>query len=262
MSVTAFQRIRISCESLPSAVADYQLLLGCPPAWQGNVTFADHQKTCPAAWFVLNNTILELLQQADQKPAVIGLVLTSDNIQSTGTVSYHSEDCAAYSSAEQLIDKAQASGQWVCLQDSELQQQLGAVPSNTVSEDCIHSVDHVVLYTNNADDCIRAFADEGLGIRLALDKSVPEWGGRMLFFREAKLTLEVIEPNNHFDGDDYFWGIAYQVADIDALLSRLQRQGVATSPARDGRKPGTKVATVKSHHLNIPTLLVQPAIRR
>jgi Glyoxalase/Bleomycin resistance protein/Dioxygenase superfamily len=262
MSVSAFQRIRISCQSLSAAVADYQLLLGFAPVWQGQISFAEHEQACPAAWFVLNNTILELLQQTDHKSAVIGLVLTSDTIEPTGSVTYHSEGGEAYSSAEQLIDKAQASGQWVCLQGTDLQLQLASVVNDHLPEDCLHSVDHVVLYTNDADHCIRDFADDGLGIRLALDKRVPEWGGRMLFFRAGKLTLEVIEPNERFDGDDYFWGIAYQVADLDAVLSRLQRRGVTTSAARDGRKPGTRVATVKSHHFNIPTLLVQPAIKR
>lgn len=262
MSVTAFQRVRIACLSLADAIADYQLLLGFPPVWQGRVRFSEHSEDCPSAWFLVNNTILELLPLADQKAAVLGLVLSEDGIDPTGEIIYRSDDGVEYSSSEQLIDKAQASGQWVSLQHDQDSKNVYGTSQPDIDESDIQSVDHVVLYTNDADNCVNTFGDEGLGLRLALDKSVPEWGGRMLFFRKGKLTLEVIEPTEAFDGDDYFWGIAYQVADMGAVLSRLERQGVSCSEARDGRKPGTKVATVKSHHLNIPTLLVQPAIKR
>lgn len=262
MSATAFQRVRIACLSLADAIVDYQLLLGFPPVWQGYVRFSEHSEDCPSAWFLVNNTLLELLPLADHKAAVLGLVLSEENIESTGDIIYRGGNGVEYSSPEQLIDTTLASGQWVSLQHDQHSRSLYGASSPDIGESGIQSVDHVVLYTNDADNCVKVFGDEGLGLRLALDKNVPEWGGRMLFFRQGQLTLEVIEPTEAFDGDDYFWGIAYQVADMDAVLSRLERQGVSCSEARDGRKPGTKVATVKSHHLNIPTLLVQPAIKR
>ena len=114
------------------------------------------------------------------------------------------------------------------------------------------------MRTGDAQACIDLFAEE-LGLRLALDKTVPAWGGRMLFFRTAKLTLEVIAADQEQHHSDYFWGIAYQCADLLRLSQNLQERGVALSEIRDGRKPGTRVATLKSHCLGIPTLLVQPA---
>jgi catechol 2,3-dioxygenase-like lactoylglutathione lyase family enzyme len=122
----------------------------------------------------------------------------------------------------------------------------------------ITAVDHLVLHTTDADDCIRLFQRE-LGLRLALDQTVPEWGGRMLFFRSGKLTLEVIERQDAPPASDYFWGITYQCADLEDTLAALDRAGVAHSPLRAGRKPGTRVATLKSHHLGIPTLLLEPS---
>jgi catechol 2,3-dioxygenase-like lactoylglutathione lyase family enzyme len=119
------------------------------------------------------------------------------------------------------------------------------------------SVDHVVLRTGNAQACLDLFGDE-LGIRLALDKTVPEWGGRMLFFRAGKLTLEVIESSGNETAASAFWGLAYQCKDLAVFLQALAARGVATSDIRDGRKPGTLVATLKSHSLGIPTLLIQP----
>ncbi len=262
MSVTAFQRIRISCPSLSEAITHYELLLGFPPAWQGEVKFSEHSDYSPSAWFLVNNTILELLPISDQKSAVCGLVFSSDRLSVTGDIIYRGDDGVELIRGEQLIDKDSAMGQWLTLQSPTDAKTLLQGSVKATDESCVQSVDHVVLYTNDADRCIETFGDQGLGLRLALDKNVPEWGGRMLFFRQGKLTLEVIQPNDGVEGEDYFWGIAYQVADIDAVVARLQGQGVSCSAARDGRKPGTKVATVKSHHLNIPTLLVQPAIKR
>ena len=122
----------------------------------------------------------------------------------------------------------------------------------------IYAVDHIVLQTGDAEDCIRLFRDD-LGIRLALDQEVPEWGGRMLFFRMGKMTLEVIQNLKESPEQDFFWGITYLCADIDQTIAALDARDVAHSPIREGRKPGTRVATVRSHCLGLPTLLVGPA---
>ena len=122
----------------------------------------------------------------------------------------------------------------------------------------ISAVDHIVLMSGDADDCIRLFGEGGLGMRLALDQSVPEWGGRMLFFRCGKLTLEVIQRLEDPPEQDEFWGITYFSPDLEATLAKLDEVGVEHSSIREGRKPGTRVATVKSHTLGIPTLLIEP----
>lgn len=121
----------------------------------------------------------------------------------------------------------------------------------------IYAVDHVVLQTRDADACIRRFRDE-LGLRLALDKTVPEFGGRMLFFRLGKMTLEVIQHLETPPPADFLWGITYLCRDLEATVVELDQRGVAHSPIRPGRKPGTRVATVKSHCLDLPTLLIGP----
>ena len=128
------------------------------------------------------------------------------------------------------------------------------------NETGICAVDHLVLRTADADDCIRLFGEQ-LGMRLALDQMVPEWGGRMLFFRHGKMTLEVIQHLDDPVEQDYFWGITYLCPDLQRTVDALDKLEVAHSEIRDGRKPGTRVATVKSHTLGIPTLLIEPAAR-
>ena len=119
------------------------------------------------------------------------------------------------------------------------------------------AVDHVVLRTADAADCINLFAEQ-LGIRLALDQTVEKWGGRMLFFRTGKMTLEVIELSKEQLQQDYFWGIAYQCIDIDSYVLELAARQVGVSAVREGRKPGTRVASLKSADFAVPTLLIQP----
>ena len=81
----------------------------------------------------------------------------------------------------------------------------------------------------------------------------------MLFFRAGKLTLEVIQSDDAQPDENFFWGIAYQCSALEATTEALVERGVVLSGLREGRKPGTRVATVKSHGLEIPTLLIEPA---
>ena len=119
----------------------------------------------------------------------------------------------------------------------------------------IYAVDHLVLQSADADACIALFGKE-LGLRLALDQEVPEWGGRMLFFRHGKMTLEVIQNMKEPPARDSFWGITYLCHDLEKTVGALDQRGIEHSPIRQGRKPGTRVSTVKNSCLGLPTLLI------
>lgn len=126
---------------------------------------------------------------------------------------------------------------------------------DVASETGIYAVDHLVLQTGDAEACIDLFRDH-LGLRLALDQEVPEWGGRMLFFRMGKMTLEVIQNLEKPLAADFFWGLTFLCRDIEQTTSNLDAVGIEHSTIREGRKPGTRVSTVKSHCLGLPTLLI------
>lgn len=126
----------------------------------------------------------------------------------------------------------------------------------------VQSVDHVVIQTQDPEAAKSLYGEEGLGLRLALDQTVEKWGGRQLFFRVGGLTVEVVGKETkgevHDKPSHSFWGIAYNVIDIDAACQRMADAGVDVSEVRKGRKPGTRVATVKSHTHGVPTLLIGP----
>lgn len=220
--ITGFSSIVIAVPDLAAAREEYKTLLG---------TFLD----CDGgARLPLANVAIDLVEDSGlEHPVVQGLVLWA-------------EDGSATLPADLRGLKLGIS----------IDRELGSAPTATG----ITGVDHVVLRSRDADDCIRLF-NEALGMRLALDQAVPEWGGRMLFFRCGKLTLEVIQHLEEPVESDHFWGITYLCHDLTATLAALDEAGVAHSELRDGRKPGTLVATIKSHHLGLPTLLIQPASR-
>ena len=57
-------------------------------------------------------------------------------------------------------------------------------------------------------------------------------------------------------GADRIWGIALRSNDIDRAHARMSANGVAVSELRAGRRPGTKVFTMKSHTAGLPTLVI------
>src|SRR5690606_41396249 len=59
------------------------------------------------------------------------------------------------------------------------------------------------------------------------------------------------------DEPDGFGGLAWRVVDPDAARARLADAGFDVSEVRDGRKPGTKVFTVRSGVPGAPSLMIQ-----
>ena len=70
------------------------------------------------------------------------------------------------------------------------------------------------------------------------------------------MSIEVIASEKAPDHDE-IWGLALKTADIDATQERLLSAGINVTAVKAGRKPGTRVCTVKSHNLAIPTLLIE-----
>lgn len=226
-----FDRIVIAVPDLAVAIAQYEVLLGA-------VSFPCTVRGLPAAWLGLPNTVVELVQDNVPQPVIRGLVFCSA-----------AQDRAARPLANSLLlDIRVCNGQ----DTANFRRQQSQAQSDGLL------VDHLVLRTADADACIALFAHE-LGIRLALDKTVAAWGGRMLFFRAGKLTLEVIESDKEPEGGNFFWGIAYQCQNLLQKQRELAERAVVLSEIREGRKPGTRVATIKDHCLGIPTLLLEPA---
>jgi catechol 2,3-dioxygenase-like lactoylglutathione lyase family enzyme len=127
----------------------------------------------------------------------------------------------------------------------------------------ITALDHVVIATADPERAAALYGAR-LGLDMALDRSHPDWG-RLMFFRCGDLIVEIVQrPGKDAVTDkvhDRLWGLSWRVADLDATRERLVSSGVDVSDARTGRKPGTRVLTVRNGTCGIPTLLVERGAR-
>lgn len=119
-------------------------------------------------------------------------------------------------------------------------------------------IDHVVIRTSSAERAVANYAGR-LGLDLRLERNAPQWDSHLLFLRCGRSLLEVVEPtgDERHEGPDAVWGVAWRVPELDSAVQRLTRAGVDVSEPRDGRKPGSRVATVRDDRFGVPTLLIE-----
>jgi len=121
----------------------------------------------------------------------------------------------------------------------------------------VASLDHIVVQTPNPDRALAIYGAK-LGLDLRLDRENPQWGARQLFFRCGGAVLEIgASLKAPVTGEpDRFGGLAWRVSDPDAARARLAAAGFDVSEVRQGRKPGTKVFTVRDAPAGVPTLML------
>ena len=274
----SIDHIIIAVEDLSVSIENYTKLLGFPPTWRG----VHPGQGTENALFPLENLYVELLASNGQGPG-------SDMIKSF--LELYGEGLSGIALGTLDIESARKklvgmdidlgdliAGQGTDTDSNEtrtwknlflpfsltrglftffIQHEEGSLPERKKEFDShVNRLDHVVIHTNDPEGLISLYRDT-YGIRLALDQTVEKWGGRMLFFRLNHTTLEVISKEDDKEPVDSFWGLAWIVKDIKATYNRLISEGLEVTEVKDGRKPNTLVATVKSHTCNIPTLLIQ-----
>jgi catechol 2,3-dioxygenase-like lactoylglutathione lyase family enzyme len=121
----------------------------------------------------------------------------------------------------------------------------------------IKAIDHVVVGTADPERAAALYGAR-LGLDMALDRSHPEWG-RLMFFRCGDLIVEVVHrpDNNDPNAPDRLRGLCWRVDNIEAMRARLVAANIDVSEVRTGRKPGTRVMTVRSRTCGVATLLVE-----
>ena len=275
---TTIDHIMITVPDLASATADYSKLLGRSPSWRG----AHPDYGTANTLFKLENTYIELLAAQGEGMAanivnanldkrgsslgglVVGTESAPDFIKHARDNGLAASDPIPGHGVDEISgavrhwhnifwDPAAARGVFsFCIEHDAGSSLPEAIPT---SEGPITAVDHVVVRTRSADAAKRFYGDQ-LGIRLALEQDVPDWGGTQLFFRASSMSIEVIASEKAPEEDD-LWGLALKTASLDTTHQRLVNEGIDVSEVREGRKPGTRVCTIKSHALEVPTLLIE-----
>jgi catechol 2,3-dioxygenase-like lactoylglutathione lyase family enzyme len=135
----------------------------------------------------------------------------------------------------------------------------GTQPPRDATAD-ISGLDHVVIQTPDPERAVALYGGR-LGLDLRLDRTNPDFGTRFLFFVCGGLVIEITHDlrKGTGSGRDHIWGLAWRANDLERAHARMTAAGVGVSELREGRRPGTRVFTVKSHTAGVPTLVIAGA---
>ncbi|MEM1037510.1 MAG: VOC family protein [Pseudomonadota bacterium] len=275
--ITALDHLVLLCPDIEEGVEAYTILLGTDPVWQSEGEGAT------SALFSVSNTKIELLapsgggmvadklsQMLLHGPKLTSLVYRSDDLTEDHRLfgrrglapsdiqDGESEDVKTQANRSwrrfRLPDDQMAGVKSFVLEPNE-----GDLPLPKVFPGSVTALDHLVINTPNPERAVATYGAR-LGLRFALDRTAEQWKTRFLFFRLGGLTLEIIhrlDQGHDRDGNDTIWGITWAVNDLEAARERLSEQGLNVSDIRTGRKPGSRVFTVRDGTLQVPTLFIQ-----
>jgi catechol 2,3-dioxygenase-like lactoylglutathione lyase family enzyme len=278
--ISGLDHVVVLVGDIKAGAGAYQTLFGCAPAWQSSADGVER------VLFTLDNMTLELMSpDGDNATADRIRAVLAEQGDGLASICFRTGDIAKMhrrldrltlkpepiANAESRDATTGASLMWrrtraatettrgVRLFFLELASER---PRSAVTADApITAMDHVVVSTADPERAAALYGAR-LGLDMALDRSHPDWG-RLMFFRCGDLIVEVVQrPQVNLDiAQDKLWGLSWRVADIDATRARLAAAGVDVSDARAGRKPGTRVLTVRNGTCGIPTLLVERTAR-
>lgn len=277
--ITRLDHFVLICPDIEAGVAAYETVLGAPPVWRA----ADAEQGVATAVFNTGNTALELMAPSGTGPVVERLTEILDaGGPALTSLAYASDDLdgdhhgmsrrglapSEISDGGSVDSASGAQRSWrrfrcsdaVCagVKSFVLQASEGALPESGVDVAGVHALDHLVINTPNPERAVALYGAR-LGLRLALDRTAEEWKTRFLFFRLGGLTLEVIHrlgTEHDESGNDALWGVTWAVGDLEATRERLAAAGLSVSGSRTGRKPGSRVFTLREGTLGIPTLFI------
>lgn len=278
--ITGLDHVVVLVSDIDAARTAYQTLFACAPAWRNTGDGADH------VLFTLDNTTLELMAPSGDGAAADRIRnVIAEQGEGLASICFRTSDIAKMhrrldrlalkpepvTEAESRDTVSGAILSWkrtraatsttrgVRLFFLELATERPlSVPTTTAP---VTAMDHVVVSTADPERAAALYGAR-LGLDMALDRSHPDWG-RLMFFRCGDLIVEVVHrPGTDSDAlQDKLWGMSWRVADIDATRARLASAGVDVSEVRVGRKPGTRVLTVRGGTCGIPTLLMERTAR-
>ena len=274
--IIGLDHIVVLVGDIKSASATYETLLARAPAWQNSGDGADR------VLFTLENMTLELM-------APSGFSVAADRIRNV--IKLWGEGLASLCFRVGDIDRAYRRLDRVALKPdpvAEVESRdavSGAVlhwkrtratteltrgvrmfflelagerpPSAVTAAAPILGLDHVVVSTQDPERAAALYGAR-LGLDMALDRSHQDWG-QLMFFRCGDLIVEVVKrPVAGSDqGHDKLWGLSWRIADVEATRARLATAGIDVSEVRAGRKPGTRVMSVRDGTCGIHTLLLE-----
>jgi catechol 2,3-dioxygenase-like lactoylglutathione lyase family enzyme len=274
--ISGLDHVVVLVKDIEASVKAYELLLGRGPSWRSD---GDGSKT---VLFTLDNMSIELMAPAGDTPTA-GRIRELIGLSGEGLASlcFRVDDIAR---ARRRLDNLALKPDPVAEVESRNSDSGATLHwkrtraatdltrgvrmfflelaeprpySAATSASPILGLDHVVISTEDPERAAALYGAR-LGLDMALDRSHQEWG-HLMFFRCGDLIVEVVK-RPVADADlthDKLWGLSWRVADIEATRARLVAAGISVSEVRAGRKPGTRVVSVRSGTCGVHTLLLE-----
>lgn len=278
--ITALDHFVLLCPEIETATTEYETLLGQPAAWRAD------QNGVATSVFATGNTALELMAPSGAGATADKLRdMTAEGAKLT-TLVYRSDDLSADQhlitrrglSPSEISDgmsthlETGAQRSWASFRIPDekmagiktfILQPETPLPAPEAPAGAVTNLDHLVINTPNPERAVATYGAR-LGLRFALDRTAEQWKTRFLFFRLGGLTLEVINRLGE-DQDpaenDMIWGLTWETDDLEAAHQRLLSAGRDISEIRTGRKPGSRVFTLRDGTQGVPTLFIAHAPR-
>jgi catechol 2,3-dioxygenase-like lactoylglutathione lyase family enzyme len=261
--IIALDHLRISVANLSESQNDYEHLTGLPASWTGIV---DKRK---AALFRTDNVTLLLLETAAPK----GLDQICFRVDSLERMRRRLQrvaiSCKEAATHDPIALAEGGTGTPLRLDIASADQSRGlslaftdrptAPPAPVAgSAPIITGLDHVVIGSGDAQATAFLLAAQ-LGLDLRMDMSRPEWDARLMFFRCGDLIIEVFQrlSKSPEATEDSFYGLSWRIDDAEAAHRQLLDEGFDVSDVRKGRRPGTRVISVRNRTACVSTLLLE-----
>jgi catechol 2,3-dioxygenase-like lactoylglutathione lyase family enzyme len=274
--ISGLDHVVVLVENIEAGARAYENLLGRAPSWRSE---GDGSKT---VLFTLANMSLELMAAAGNSPAADRIrEVIGQSGEGLASICFRVNDIAKM---HRRLDRLALKPEPVAEVESR---DIGSVatlrwkrtraatdlsrgvrlfflersqerPQSAASANApVLGLDHIVISTGDPQAAAALYGAR-LGLDMALDRSHPEWG-RLMFFRCGDLIVELAQtPHAASDPhQDKFWGLSWRVADIDAARMRLVEAGIGVSEVRAGRRPGTRVMSVREGTCGVHTLLLE-----
>ena len=278
--IRALDHVVVAVHDLDAAVAGYGLLLGREPVWRAEA----HGGGATVVSFALANVAVELMAPAGEEPIAQRLraVLDAqgDGLASLAFATSDVERAHRRLARLGLDPEPIADGESVDATTGRRRRfrrtraatarthgvrifllEQAALPRSPALADesaAVAGLDHVVIRTPDPERATALYGAR-LGLDMRLDRANAAWGARLLFFRCGDVIVEVAHDlaAGVGGGPDRLWGLSWRVPDAEAARARLASAGLDVSEVRPGRKPGTRVLTVRAGTCGVPTLLLQ-----
>jgi catechol 2,3-dioxygenase-like lactoylglutathione lyase family enzyme len=260
--ITALDHVAVAVSDFEASVDAYRRLLGREPD-------LEPRDGADRAWFHFPNMALEVIAASGPGPA-------GDRVRARLDAAGEGLWIAAFQ-----VDDLDAAARLLSRRGLEVEPvgtvarvraagldfvltpgRIGAQPSPPTATEAaaVSALDHVVVASPNPDRALGLYGAK-FGLDLRLDRANEKWGARQLFFRCGGTVFEVGASLKGpvTDEADRFGGLAWRVTDPDAAQARMAAAGFDVSEVRAGRKPGTKVFTVRDAPGGVPTLMLMPS---